>query len=67
MPAVLDRRPARYRDLMIERLPAEVPEVLALVLDQDDPVHAALRAQVPHLRVTGPRPTTTPAPIGAPG
>ncbi|MFB8044964.1 hypothetical protein ACFC8F_27165 [Streptomyces hydrogenans] len=38
---------------MIERLPADVSEVLALVLDQDDPVHAALRAQVPHLRVTG--------------
>ncbi|MFD6078171.1 hypothetical protein ACFWG5_21590 [Streptomyces hydrogenans] len=52
---------------MIECLPADVSEVLALVLDQDDPVHAALRAQVPHLRVTGPRPTTTPAPIGAPG
>ncbi|MGW4996427.1 hypothetical protein ACWEP8_02080 [Streptomyces hydrogenans] len=38
---------------MIERLPADVSEVLALVLDQDDPVHAALRSQVPHLRVTG--------------
>ena len=38
---------------MIERLPADVSEMLALVLDQDDPVHAALRAQVPHLRVTG--------------
>ncbi|MFF9342573.1 MULTISPECIES: hypothetical protein [unclassified Streptomyces] len=38
---------------MVERLPADVSEVLALVLDQDGPVHAALRSQVPRLRVTG--------------
>ncbi|MER5734918.1 hypothetical protein ABT117_04460 [Streptomyces sp. NPDC002262] len=38
---------------MIERLPADVSDVLALVLAGDDPVRVALRAQVPHLRVTG--------------
>ncbi|MEU9577203.1 hypothetical protein [Streptomyces chilikensis] len=32
-------------------LPAEAADVLALLLDTDDPVHAALRGQVPHLGV----------------
>ncbi|MFD7613059.1 hypothetical protein [Streptomyces sp. NPDC059828] len=36
---------------MTESLPADVADVLALVLDADDPVHAALRKQVPHLSV----------------
>jgi hypothetical protein len=36
-----------------ESLPAEVVEVLAAVLDTDDPVHGALRRQVPHLSVRG--------------
>ncbi|MBZ9638334.1 hypothetical protein [Streptomyces sp. PSKA30] len=34
---------------MTESLPADVADVLAAVLDVDDPVHAALRRQVPHL------------------
>ncbi|MEU8543613.1 hypothetical protein AB0C52_27095 [Streptomyces sp. NPDC048717] len=38
---------------MIESLPAEVADVLAAILDTDDPVHAALREQVPHLGVQG--------------
>ncbi|MFE7836486.1 hypothetical protein ACFU53_10635 [Streptomyces sp. NPDC057474] len=36
---------------MTESLPAEVADVLEAVLDSDDSVHAALRRQVPHLRV----------------
>ncbi|MFI1769396.1 hypothetical protein ACH41H_46325 [Streptomyces sp. NPDC020800] len=36
---------------MTESLPADVADVLAAVLDTDDPVHAALRRQVPHLGV----------------
>ncbi|MFI9772581.1 hypothetical protein ACIHJG_37925 [Streptomyces sp. NPDC052415] len=36
---------------MIERLPADVAEALAAVLNADNPVHAALRKQIPHLSV----------------
>jgi hypothetical protein len=36
---------------MTESLPADVAEVLALVLNADDPVHVALRRQVPCLSV----------------
>ena len=36
---------------MTERLPADVAEVLAAVLGTEDPVHVALRRQVPHLSV----------------
>ncbi|MEU9117333.1 hypothetical protein AB0D04_37720 [Streptomyces sp. NPDC048483] len=36
---------------MTESLPSDVADVLAAILDSDDPVHAALRRQVPHLRV----------------
>lgn len=36
---------------MTERLPADVADVLAAVLSTDDPVHVALRGQVPHLSV----------------
>jgi hypothetical protein len=36
---------------MTESLPADVADVLAAVLNTDSPVHAALRRQVPHLRV----------------
>ncbi|MFD7324230.1 hypothetical protein ACFV9D_24550 [Streptomyces sp. NPDC059875] len=36
---------------MSESLPADVAEVLAAVLNTDNPVHAALRRQVPHLSV----------------
>ncbi|MFF1542625.1 hypothetical protein [Streptomyces sp. NPDC058291] len=38
---------------MIEALPSDVADVLDVLLSGDDPVHAALRRQVPHLRVTG--------------
>jgi hypothetical protein len=34
-----------------ESLPADVADVLGAVLNKDDPVHAALRRQVPHLGV----------------
>lgn len=33
-------------------LPADVAEVLGVLLGGEDPVHAALRAQMPHLRLT---------------
>ncbi|MGG2463869.1 hypothetical protein ACO0M4_29450 [Streptomyces sp. RGM 3693] len=36
---------------MTDALPADVAEVLGALLGGDDPVHAALRDQVPHLRV----------------
>ncbi|MEU1290724.1 hypothetical protein [Kitasatospora sp. NPDC005856] len=38
---------------MTESLPSDVAEVLDALLDDDDPVHLALRAQVPQLRVSG--------------
>ncbi|WP_017589038.1 hypothetical protein [Nocardiopsis ganjiahuensis] len=34
-----------------ERLPADVTDVLERMLEPGDPVHAALRKQVPHLRL----------------
>ncbi|KJY41382.1 hypothetical protein VR41_12875 [Streptomyces sp. NRRL B-1568] len=34
-------------------LPADVAEVLGVLLGGEDPVHAALRAQMPHLRLAG--------------
>jgi len=34
-------------------LPADVAAALDVLLDADDPVHAALRRQIPHLRVEG--------------
>lgn len=36
---------------MSESLPADVAEVLAAILSTEDPVHLALRRQVPHLAV----------------
>ncbi|MEV6193099.1 hypothetical protein AB0M19_11930 [Streptomyces sp. NPDC051920] len=36
---------------MVDSLPMDVAEVLDAVLGTDDPVHRALRAQLPHLRV----------------
>ncbi|MFB7673054.1 hypothetical protein ACFC26_16760 [Kitasatospora purpeofusca] len=33
-------------------LPSDVADVLGVLLDGDDPVHVALRAQIPHLRVS---------------
>ncbi|MDY0814710.1 hypothetical protein [Kitasatospora purpeofusca] len=36
---------------MTEGLPPDVADVLGDLLDGDDPVHLALRAQVPHLQV----------------
>ncbi|MEU3372764.1 hypothetical protein ACFYM2_02010 [Streptomyces sp. NPDC006711] len=36
-----------------DRVPAEAVELLEALLKRDDPVHRALRAQIPHLRVTG--------------
>ncbi|MDX3733595.1 hypothetical protein [Streptomyces caniscabiei] len=36
---------------MTESLPADVADVLALVLSAEDPVHVALRRQVPYLSV----------------
>ncbi|MEV6395874.1 hypothetical protein AB0M39_14010 [Streptomyces sp. NPDC051907] len=36
---------------MTESLPDDVADVLAAVLNTDNPVHAALRRQVPHLSV----------------
>ncbi|WP_037619805.1 hypothetical protein [Streptomyces aureus] len=36
---------------MAESLPADVADVLDAVLAVDDPVHLALRRQLPHLRV----------------
>lgn len=41
----------RYGEGMTEGLPADVADVLALVLHADDPVHVALRRQVPYLNV----------------
>lgn len=38
---------------MNESLPADVADVLAVVLNTDDPVHATLRRQVPYLSVRG--------------
>ncbi|MER7987645.1 hypothetical protein ABTY53_18990 [Streptomyces noursei] len=38
---------------MRDPLPADVAEVLGALLGGDDPVHVALRDQVPHLRVYG--------------
>ncbi|MEV6118927.1 hypothetical protein AB0M23_00075 [Streptomyces sp. NPDC052077] len=38
---------------MTESLPADVADVLATVLNKDNPVHVALRRQVPHLSVRG--------------
>ena len=47
-----DSKPlVRYGDGMTESLPSDVADVLAAVLNSDDPVHAALRRQVPHLSV----------------
>ncbi len=40
-----------YGDAMTESLPDDVADVLGLVLNTDEPVHAALRRQVPHLHV----------------
>ncbi|GAA1462676.1 hypothetical protein NE857_24770 [Nocardiopsis exhalans] len=34
-----------------ERLPADVTDALEMILEPGDPVHAALREQVPHLRL----------------
>ncbi|MFB7949862.1 hypothetical protein ACFC6L_33710 [Kitasatospora phosalacinea] len=36
---------------MTEHLPPDVAEVLDALLGDDDPVHLALRVQLPHLRV----------------
>jgi hypothetical protein len=36
---------------MSEGLPADIADVLAAVLNKADPVHAALRRQIPHLGV----------------
>ncbi|MBZ3901942.1 MULTISPECIES: hypothetical protein [Streptomyces] len=36
---------------MTESLPADVADVLALVLNAQDPIHVALRRQVPYLSV----------------
>ncbi|WP_438297583.1 hypothetical protein [Streptomyces sp. HUAS TT7] len=36
-----------------DRVPAEAVELLEALLKSDDPVHRALRAQIPHLWVTG--------------
>ncbi|MEV4940613.1 hypothetical protein [Streptomyces zaomyceticus] len=38
---------------MTESLPADVANVLAAVLTMDNPIHVALRRQVPHLSVRG--------------
>ncbi|MEU2657916.1 hypothetical protein ABZ615_21640 [Streptomyces sp. NPDC007325] len=38
---------------MTESLPVDVADVLAAVLNTDNPVHVALRRQVPHLIVRG--------------
>ncbi|MEU2627848.1 MULTISPECIES: hypothetical protein [Kitasatospora] len=38
---------------MPDALPADVAEVLDLLLGADDPVHVALRRQIPHLSVSG--------------
>lgn len=40
-----------YGGGMTGSLPDEVADVLDLVLNPDEPVHAALRRQVPHLKV----------------
>lgn len=44
---------AGYGDEVTETLPADVALVLEAVLRKDDPVHLALRRQVPHIRVQG--------------
>lgn len=36
---------------MTQSLPADVADALAAVLNTDDPIHVALRRQVPHLSV----------------
>ncbi|MFI6689218.1 hypothetical protein [Streptomyces sp. NPDC050485] len=36
-----------------DRVPVEAVELLEALLKGDDPVHRALRAQIPHLRVAG--------------
>lgn len=41
----------RYGDGMNESLPDDVADALAAVLNADNPVHVALRRQVPHLTV----------------
>ncbi|WP_330455755.1 hypothetical protein OIB37_02055 [Streptomyces sp. NBC_00820] len=38
---------------MTESLPSDVADVLAAVLNSDNPIHDALRRQVPHLSVRG--------------
>lgn len=42
---------ALYGDGVTDRLPADVADVLVALLNADDPVHAALRRQMLHLRV----------------
>lgn len=42
---------AAYGAGMPEVLPADVADVLAVLLGGEDPVHVALRAHIPHLRV----------------
>lgn len=37
----------------VDRLPPEAVLLLETLLDGDEPVHRALRAQIPHLRVIG--------------
>ncbi|SEL30255.1 hypothetical protein [Streptacidiphilus jiangxiensis] len=36
-----------------DRIPAEAVQILEALLNSDEPVHRALLAQIPHLRVTG--------------
>ncbi|SDT83096.1 hypothetical protein SAMN05216371_7909 [Streptomyces sp. TLI_053] len=38
---------------MTDGLPSDVADVLGVLLDGDDPVRVALRAQIPHLSVSG--------------
>lgn len=42
-----------YGAEVTETPPADVALVLEALLDRDDPVHVALRRQVPHIRVRG--------------
>lgn len=44
-------RSALYGDGVTDCLPADVTDVLGALLTGDDPVHAALRQQLPHLSV----------------